>query len=164
MNEQLREVTFEEIKIGEAKPWSNQVTGKSGTMWNIGICIMGQWHNCTVFSDKALKQAQELTAGVKVKLLFYSEEYKGSMYTKFKFPYETDILRSEVDDLKLLVKLLLADNDKLKQAFVDAKSTTSEPVQEIEPEISEPEPTPEPATSAEPTPEGVEEEDDGLPF
>jgi hypothetical protein len=103
------EYTLEKVNI------KDKVTGETkGRKWSltpVGLLISGKWYNSAVFEEK---QLEGLKVGLKADLILYEEEYKGKMYDKFKFPTESDEIKSRIERLEKALATLY-NNPKIKE-------------------------------------------------
>lgn len=97
--------TIEQISIKESKEWSKN--GKSGTYWPIGLRILGNWCNTTVWNESALERFKTLKAGDKILGRIEDNSPYGD---KFVEATETDILKIELNELKQTVNNLIKLN------------------------------------------------------
>lgn len=103
------EYTIEKVDIKEKK--SGEKNGRKWSFIPVGIRTGGKWYSGAINDDRLL---QELKEGSKVDLILYEEEFKGTMYGKFKFPTETDKLKTRIDRVEKGLATLY-NNPKIKE-------------------------------------------------
>lgn len=104
---------IESVKVGEEKKWSKN--NKSGTYYNVGLKIKGEWYNNNIF-DKEFVNELKNSLNKEVNVILFEEEYrgnneelKGKKFKKFKKPTMTDLMCEHIKLMNSKIKKLESD-------------------------------------------------------